>query len=153
LRPTQPEASSGAAAGAGSRFWEWIRHHFAAIIATAIDYGTMLAAVELAHLGPVAAVPIAAAMGAVTSFTLNRYFTYRVATQSSLRGQLLRYTLVSGASLGLNTLGEYLFLKTHLHYFLARVLTSIIVSNVWNYPLMRFFVFSQNGGTARRPPR
>ena len=51
---------------------------------------------------------------------------------------------MSGCSLGLNTLGEYLFLKVpHVHYFLARVITSTIVSNVWNYPLLRFFVFSE----------
>lgn len=141
-----PDASSHAAAGAGSRFWEWIRHHFAAIIATIVDYSTMLGTVELAHFRPVAAVPIAAAAGAVTSFTLNRYFTYRTATRSPVRSQLWRYALVSGCSLGLNTLGEFLFLKLHLHYFLARVITSTIVSNVWNYPLMRFFVFSE------RPP-
>jgi putative flippase GtrA len=141
-----PEASSHAAAGAGSRFWEWIRHHFTAIIATIVDYTTMVGSVELGHVGPVTAVPIAAAAGAVTSFTLNRHFTYRLASRSSLRGQLWRYALVSGCSLGLNTLGEFLFLKVHLHYFLARVVTSTIVSNVWNYPLMRFFVFSE------RPP-
>jgi putative flippase GtrA len=148
-----PEASSHAAAGAGSRptgagsrFWEWIRHHFTAIAATVIDYSTMVGAVELGHVGPVTAVPMAAAAGAVTSFTLNRHFTYRLASRSSLRGQLWRYALVSGCSLGLNTLGEFLFLKVHLHYFLARVITSTVVSNVWNYPLMRFFVFSE------RPP-
>src|SRR5262245_29381898 len=104
----------------------------------------MVAAVELFHVGPVAAVPIAASAGAVTSFTLNRHFTYLGAKRSPLRGQLWRYALVSGCSLGLNTLGEYLFLKVpHMHYFLARVLTSTIISNVWNYPLLRFFVFSE----------
>jgi putative flippase GtrA len=146
LQRPSPEASSRAALGAGSRFWEWVRHHFTAIIATVVDYSVMLGTVELAHLGPVAATPIAAFCGAVTSFTLNRHFTYRSATRSSITGQLWRYVLVSGCSLGLNTLGEFLFLKLHLHYFLARVITSTIVSNVWNYPLMRFFVFSE------RPP-
>ena len=106
----------------------------------------MIGTVELAHLGPVAATPIAAFAGAVTNFTLNRYFTYRKG-HSPLRSQLWRYALVSGCSLGLNTLGEFLFLKVpHLHYILARVIASTIVSNVWNYPLMRFFVFSE------RPP-
>ena len=130
-------------AGTYSRVWEWIRHHFTAIVATVVDYSVMVGAVELAHIGPVAAVPIAASAGAITSFTLNRHFTYRAAVASSLRGQIWRYALVSGCSLGLNTLGEYLFLKAHLHYFLARVVTSTIVSNVWNYPLMRFFVFTE----------
>ena len=120
------------------------------MISTIVDYSVLVGTVELTRLGPVAATPIAAFAGAVTNFTLNRRFTYR-ANNRPIRRQLLRFVLVSGCSLGLNTLGEFLFLKVpHLHYFLARVITSIIVSNVWNYPLLRFFVFSQNGGTARR---
>lgn len=125
-----------------------------AIVSTIVDYTVMVSLVELAHLSPVAATPIAAFCGAVTNFTMNRRFTYRAAPQGAVHGQLFRFILVSGCSLGLNTLGEFLFLKIpHLHYFLARVITSTIVSNVWNYPLLRFFVFRENGGTARRPSR
>jgi putative flippase GtrA len=136
-----PEASPRPTAP--SRFWEWIRHHMTAVVSTIVDYSVMIAIVELTALGPVAATPIAAFAGAITNFTMNRHFTYR-AGGSSIRGQLWRFVLVSGASLALNTLGEYLFLKVpHLHYFFARVITSTIVSNVWNYPLLRFFVFSE----------
>jgi putative flippase GtrA len=114
-----------------------------AILSTIADYSVMVAAVELVGIGPVAATPIAAFAGGVTNFTVNRRFTYR-ATQGPLQHQLWRFALVSGCSLALNTLGEFLFLKVpHLHYFLARVITSVIVSNVWNYPLLRFFVFSE----------
>ena len=113
------------------------------MISTIVDYSVLVGTVELAHLGPVAATPIAAFAGAVTNFTLNRRFTYHAA-DSPMRRQLLRFVLVSGCSLGLNTLGEFLFLKVpHLHYLVARVISSIIVSNVWNYPMLRFFVFSE----------
>jgi len=113
-----------------------------AVISTVVDYSVMVLGVELVHLGPVAATPIAAFAGGVTNFTLNRRFTYR-AMHEGVQHQLWRYVLVSGCSLGLNTLGEFLFLKVpHLHYFVARVIASIIVSNVWNYPMLRFFVFS-----------
>ena len=129
-------------------FWEWIRHHMTAIISTIVDYSVMIGIVELSALGPVAATPIAAFAGAVTNFTVNRHFTYRVGDRP-IKGQLFRFVLVSGASLGWNTLGEFLFLKVpHLHYFLARVITSTIVSNVWNYPLLRFFVFSERRSRA-----
>jgi putative flippase GtrA len=113
-----------------------------AVISTVVDYSVMLSAVEIAGIGPVPATPIAALAGAVTNFTLNRNFTYQAA-QNPIRGQLWRFVLVSGCSLGLNTLGEFLLLKIpHLHYFVARVIASTIISNVWNYPLLRFFVFS-----------
>jgi putative flippase GtrA len=114
-----------------------------AVVSTIVDYSVMIGAVELAGIGPVQATPIAAFAGAVTNFTMNRNFTYRAAEHSPMRSQLWRFVLVSGCSLGLNTLGEFLLLKVpHLHYFLARVITSTIVSNVWNYPMLRFFVFS-----------
>ena len=141
MQQPPPEAAPGPRGR--SRFWEWIRHHTTAVISTIVDYSVMVGIVELAGLGPVAATPISAFAGAVTNFTLNRNFTYHAA-QNPLRGQLWRFVLVSGCSLGLNTLGEFLFLKIpHLHYFVARVITSTIVSNVWNYPLLRFFVFSE----------
>jgi len=140
LQQSPPETSTRA--GAPSRFWQWVRHHATAIISTVVDYSVMVLGVELVHLGPVAATPIAAFAGGVTNFTLNRRFTYR-AMHEGVQHQLWRYVLVSGCSLGLNTLGEFLFLKVpHLHYFVARVIASIIVSNVWNYPMLRFFVFS-----------
>jgi putative flippase GtrA len=122
---------------------EWFRHHAAAVLATVVDYGTMIAGVELAGLTPVAATPIGALAGAITSFTANRYFTYRGASGVRARGQAWRYALVSGVSLGLNTAGEWLFHHVWgVQYMLARVITSIIVSNVWNYPTMKLFVFS-----------
>jgi putative flippase GtrA len=126
-----------------ARLWEWLRHHTAAVLATTVDYLTMIGCVELGGLAPVAATPIGAFAGAVTSFTANRYFTYRGAAVVAVQAQIWRYALVSGVSLGLNTLGEYLFNHVWgLQYMLARVISSIIVSNVWNYPTMKYFVFS-----------
>src|SRR6185436_15159810 len=101
---------------APSRFWEWIRHHMTAILSTVADYSVMITLVEVVHLGPVAATPMAAFAGGVTNFNVNRRFTYR-AQNAPLKGQLWRYALVSGCSLALNTLGEFLFLKVpHMHY-------------------------------------
>jgi putative flippase GtrA len=78
---------------------------------------------------------------------MGRIFTYQV-TDRPVGGQLVRYTLVSAASLALNAGGEYLF--NHmlgLQYLVARLVTSFVVSTAWNYPLHRFYVFS------RRPTR
>jgi putative flippase GtrA len=130
-----------------ARFAEWIRHNAAAVLATAADYLTMIGCVELAGLAPVAATPIGALVGAITSFTANRHFTYHGAATVGVRGQAWRYALVSATSLGLNTAGEYLFHHVWcLQYMLARVITSVIVSNIWNYPTMKYFVFSTGPG-------
>lgn len=120
-----------------------LRHHAAAIVATASDYLVMVTCVERLGLHAVAATPIGAFAGAVVNFVLGRRFIYQ-AVDAPARAQAWRYALVSMASLGLNTLGEYFFhVGLRIEYLLARVITSVIVSNVWNFPMQRYFVFAR----------
>jgi putative flippase GtrA len=143
-----PYSAPSSSSASPSRFWQWVRHNTTAIVATAVDYIVMIALVEAAGLGPVPATAVAALAGALTSFSMGRRFTYR-AIHVPASSQAWRYALVSAASLGLNTAGEYLFFEViGLQYLVARVVTSIIVSNGWNYPMQRFFVFSA-GSTPR----
>jgi len=145
LAEAEPERPQG--------FWQWVRHHAASIAATVADYLTMILGVELVHLSPVAATPIGAFAGAVTNFILGRRFTYQ-RTDVPARAQAWRYTIVSAASLGLNTAGEYLFHDVlGIEYLLARVIASVIVSNAWNYPLQRYFVFSARASKHARAPQ
>jgi putative flippase GtrA len=126
-----------------------LRHHATAIVATAADYLVMVCCVERLGLNAVAATPIGAFAGAVLSFLLGRQFTYR-AVDAPAGAQAWRYALVSLASLGLNTAGEYFFhVVLRIEYLLARVITSVIVSNVWNYPMQRYFVFGRAAHHAR----
>ena len=130
--------------GRSYRLWEWIRHHTTAVLSTVVDYSVMVALVELGGLNPVPATALGALCGAVTNFTVNRRFTYRAA-QVPVGSQLWRFALVSAASLGLNTAGEWLFHDVlGIQYLGARVIASLIVSNGWNYPMLRFFVFSRS---------
>jgi putative flippase GtrA len=116
-------------------------------MSTAVDYSVMIAVVEILHVGPVVATVVAAASGAVANFVISRRFTFRAAG-TAVSPQVWRFALVSGTSLGLNALGEHVFHNLlGLQYVLARVITSVIVNNGWNYPMLRFFVFS-----SRRPP-
>jgi putative flippase GtrA len=134
--------AAGQKRGAAYRFWEWIRHHATAVLSTAVDYTVMIACVELLGVRPVPATAIGAFGGAVTNFSINRTFTYR-AGEVAVRNQLWRFALVSGFSLVLNTAGEWLFHeRLRIQYMAARVIASVIVSNAWNYPMLRFFVFS-----------
>ena len=141
---TASEGGPSAKLGAPSRLWEWVRHHTTAVLSTVVDYSLMVGLVELGGLGPVAATPLGALGGAITNFTMNRRFTYRAA-QVPVGNQLWRFALVSAASLGLNTAGEWLFHDVlGIQYLGARVISSLIVSNGWNYPMLRFFVFSRS---------
>lgn len=129
--------------GRPSRFRQWLRHHASSLAAAVVDFGVMIACVEALRLGPVPGTVAGASCGAVTNFLLGRYWTYQ-RSETPARGQAVRYALVSAASLGWNAAGEYLFADVlHVHYVLSRVITALIVSNAWNYPLQRFFVFGE----------
>ena len=109
----------------------------------------MVVCVETLRIGAVAATPIGALAGALVSFLMNRHLTYKTVDVSPAR-QAWRYGLVSLASLVLNTAGEYFFhVVLRIEYLLARVITSVIVSNAWNYPMQRYFVFARAGQRAR----
>lgn len=129
---------------AGPRGWRQLaRHHAAAAVATAADYVVMVVCVEALAMDAVAATPVAALAGALVSFTMNRHLTYKTVDVSASR-QAWRYGVVSLVSLGLNTAGEYFFhVILRIEYLLARVITSVIVSNVWNFPMQRYFVFAR----------
>lgn len=125
------------------RVLEWIRHHISSIVATGVDFGAMIASVELLRLSPVTGTVIGAAIGGVSNFFLGRHFTFR-SRSKEVTSQALRYALVSATSLGLNALGEHLFIiLAPSHYVLGRILVAATVNNLWNYPIQRFFVFAE----------
>jgi len=120
--------------------FEWIRHHTGSMMATAVDFVIMIGCVELFHFSPVEATTVGALCGAFTSFSLGRHWVFHRA-DGKAAGQLFRYAMVAGASLGLNDLGEFLLVRAGLGYVVARVIVAVAVSNLWNYPLHKFFVF------------
>ncbi len=120
------------------------RHLVAAWLATAMDFALMMALVELAGIRAEIATLAGAGLGAVTNFSLGRSWVYRAAGARPPAEQALRYALVSGASAGLNALGEHLVLAwAGAHYAVARVVVSLAVSLLWGYPMQRYVVFAR----------
>jgi putative flippase GtrA len=117
------------------------RHQVGSIVATTVDFTTMILLVELARLSPVLGTALGATAGAVTNFTMGRHWIF-AAAGGALAPQAVRYALVSGASAGWNTLGEHvLYDLAGVRYVAARTMVAIVVSLVWNFPLQRWFVF------------
>lgn len=117
------------------------RHQLGALVATAVDFATMIATVELGLCGPVAATAVGALTGATVNFWLSRTWIF-AATGGGTFAQALRYAAVSLASLGWNTVGEYVAVHwLGLQYVMGRVIVAVLVSVGWNYPMHRNFVF------------
>lgn len=120
------------------------RHQIGALITTAVDFAAMIAVVQLLHARPVVGTVIGAATGAVTNFTLGRYWIFD--RRDTLAGhgptQAARYVFVSASSLGWNALGVWLLAERGgLQYVAARALIAVVVSLLWNFPMHRRFVF------------
>jgi putative flippase GtrA len=124
-------------------WWTLVRHQLGAAAATAVDFATMILAVERLGLTPVVATAIGASVGAVTNFLLARAWIFR-RRSGHWAAQGVRYAIVSGASAGLNALGEHLLHDVaRVDYVGARVVVSVAVSLLWNFPMQRHFVFGE----------
>lgn len=124
---------------------EWVRHHTGSFLSSCVDFAVMIACVELLHLHPVHGTVAGAFCGALTNFLLGRTWVFH-RTDARATGQVLRYAMVALASLGWNALGEYLLVvHTGLGYVVSRTMVAITVSNLWNYPLHKHFVFRKGG--------
>jgi len=119
------------------------RSQISAFVATIFDYCTLTAWVELAHFYYPYGVAMGCAAGATVNFLLNRYWSFQRSEQV-WHHQAFRYTLVSAGSLILNTVGVFLLTEfAHLYYLASRVMVSIIIALIYNYPLHQFYVFKK----------
>jgi putative flippase GtrA len=116
------------------------QHQISAAVATAVDFAIMIACKSGLGMTPAMATAVGSLFGAVVSFTLGRHWVFQQA-HSDIRGQALRYAFASTLSLIFNSLGEKLFVAMGLNYVLARVLLSVVVGMLWNFPMHRYFVF------------
>jgi putative flippase GtrA len=133
------------------------QHQLAALVATALDYFIMILCVSAFGLSPVVGTVLGSLCGAVTNFTLGRRWVFD-ARSGDLRGQALRYALVSTVSLACNAVGEWLIVRVGLQYVAARLVASLVVGIGWNFPMHRHFVFRTDAvprehGHASEAPR
>jgi putative flippase GtrA len=124
-------------------FKTFSRSQLTALLATVIDFGSLLIMVEYLHVHYVAAVAIAAALGAFTNYTANRFWAFE--SDGSVPREMSRYALVSAGSLGWNTAGVWLLVSLsngRIVYYWAKIVVAITVGVVWNYPLQKYWVFA-----------
>lgn len=117
-----------------------------AVIATTVDFLVYIALVELLSVWYVFSAALGALSGAVCGFLLGRHWCFN-AQDGHLSTQGVRYILVSGMSLVLNTSGVYLFTDIFgMHYIMSKVFIAVIVAVFFNFPLHRYYVFKVSTG-------
>jgi putative flippase GtrA len=131
----------------GTGLWGTLgRHQAGAIAATLLDFSVMVACVQRLGLSPDAGTAIGASVGGLTNFLLARAWIFR-RQSGHWAGQAARYALVSGGGALWNTLGEHLMHDIErVQYVVARLIVSVAVSLLWNFPMQRRFVFREGRG-------
>lgn len=118
---------------------QFLRFATVGAIATLVQYAVLIALVEAAGAEEVPAAIGAYLCGAVTSYLLNRRFTF-AGTQTGFGHGLAKFALVNLIGLGLNTGIFVLLTGMGLHYILAQMVATGLVL-IWNYAGARLFVF------------
>ncbi len=123
-------------------FWRsFSRAQVASVAATGLDFGFLVLLVEKGGVWYVSATAAAAFLGAITNFTLNRHWSFE-ATSERIHGQVFKYALVSGGSLLLNSGGVWAVTEgAGISYVSSKIVTSLLVGLLFNFPLHRYFVF------------
>ena len=132
-----------------------VRGNVSSMAATAVDfvaYEGVLALAQFIHgaahrftLG--VAVGAGAVLGAVTNFTVNRYWTFEARRKGGIAEQAGRYVLVSLLILVFNELGVHaLVLGLRVSPSAAWVAVKIVAFLAISYPLQRYYVFASRRG-------
>lgn len=115
------------------------RNIFAAVVATAVDFLSVLLLVQV--LPPPVATALGCVVGAVVNFTVNRVWTF--GSHDATMPQARRYAFVSFTSALLNSGGvAVILLLPDADYRIAWLIVRGAVFALWNYPLQRDYVFS-----------
>ena len=108
-------------------------------VATAVQYGLLIAQVEWLRWPPVPASALGYALSALLNYYLNYVFTYR--SQQTHLKTLPRFAAVVLTGLSLNSVLMFFF-ATMLswHYLIAQILSTVLVL-IWNFTANTFWSF------------
>ena len=117
------------------------RSVFSSALATATDFLLVTLLVEVASFHPSVATFLGCIVGGLINFTVNKYWAFP-GNRGSMVVQGGRYTVVSGISALLNSVGVALLLHSLVsNYRIAWIVVRLVVYLGFNYPMQRGFVF------------
>lgn len=116
----------------------------ASLLASGADFLLTVLLVQFAGCQVVLAAAVGTIVGGLINFLVNRHWVFRQGDERVAR-QMGKYALVWMGNLALNTGGVHVLANVAgFHYVLSKVLTSLIVAFLYNYPMQKNFVFSNN---------
>lgn len=112
------------------------------MLTTALDFGTLVGLVELAHVNYVVATWIGTVVGSLTNFSINKLWAFDARAIPS-GPALARFVAVQIGASGLHTLGVWALTRfLRLPFTVSKLVVAATVYLAWNFPLNRWFVFA-----------
>jgi len=109
------------------------------VIATAVHYAILIALVEIGHVKPVIATTLGYCVGVVTSYALNRRFTF-TDSAAPVATSFAKFVALYGIGAVLNGFIMSAVMALGAPYLLAQVVATGLVL-IWNFLGARFVVF------------
>jgi len=120
----------------------YLKAQASSLVASAIDFGVTIIAVNLFGWWYLAASITGTVTGGAVNFYVNRKWVFE-SESKAINWQILKYILVWSGNLIIVTAG--VFMLTHffnLNYVLAKVLSSVLTGISYNYIMQKQFIFS-----------
>jgi putative flippase GtrA len=129
-----------------------VRTGISGVIATAVDVCAMVLMVELLAMPVGVAAFLGAVLGAVTNFTLSKFWAFADPTPVDPK-QVTTYALVSlGTALFVATSVHVLAVMVGVQYVLAKGIAAVLAFSVWSYPAQSKLVFRHSPRVPRTMP-
>ena len=122
----------------------FIRANSASLISSFCDYMVSILLKELILVPAFFASIIGTMAGGVFNFFINRQWVFK-SYNASIYFQSKSYFIIWAGNLLLNAVGLYLLIDVAgFYYITAKVITSVLVAMLYNYPLQKKYVFKIN---------
>jgi putative flippase GtrA len=122
----------------------FLKANMASLVASGSDFLMTVLLVQWCKADVVVAAVMGTITGGVINFLIGRHWVFQAGDGRAVR-QLFKYGLVWTGNLLLNTGGMYLLtVGAGFYYIGSKVVTSLLVAFLYNYPLQKNFVFSNN---------
>jgi putative flippase GtrA len=138
VSPKGQETRPGAPGNPGKRI---LRVGMSGVVATALDVGALIALVELAGVHVTLAAFLAATLGGVTNFLVNKYWAFQDRAPLEIR-QITLYAMVSLVTAAFVAVSVHILaVLIGLPYLAAKGIAAALVFLVWTYPAQARLVF------------
>ena len=119
----------------------FFKAQLSAQVSTFVDFAVTLVVSSFFDVYYVVATFLGALSGGISNCIINYRWVFHSGGQHK-RSVAIKYFIVWGVSIALNTLGTYVLTEiSGQYFFFAKIVAAVMVGIFWNYQMQRFFVY------------